>query len=227
MFAGEDRWDYLIRSEASEQGVPVALVKAVVANETRFRWIGDPHPVTGVLIQSAADLDRYESSAKDYSVGVMQVLTGTAKWVMGETYSREDLRDPGTNIRVGVRYLSMLFNGWRPLHSYDGAGNLTGTERIVPRGVRGLTVEESLAGYNGGPGILNRRAPDGTWPNQVYVTRGLRAYEYFSGKEAGTETVEPAAPGPGPESPSGPSGGAVVGVLLAVAAALGLLFFRR
>ncbi len=224
LYANEDRWDPIIRAEAAAERVPTALVKAVVGNETAFRWVGDPHPVRGTLIQSPADLDREEARVSDASVGVMQILTGTAAWVMGEKFTREDLRHPATNIRVGVRYLSMLFNGWRPLHTFDRQGNLVRTQRRIPQGVRGFTVDETLAAYNGGPGILARRREDGSYPNQGYINKGLTAYSYFSRQEE--ELPAPTTPTPPPAGPQAPPG-AVLGGLAALAVLLGLYVLRR
>ncbi len=222
LYANEDRWDPILRAEATAEGLPVALVKAVVGNETAFRWVGDPHPVRGTLIQQPADLDREERRIADASIGVMQILTGTATWVMGQKFTREDLRDPATNIRVGVRYLSMLFNGWRPQHRWDGQGNLVGTSRIKPGGMRGLTVEETLAAYNGGPGILARRREDGSYPNQGYVDKGLAAYSYFARREEDLPAPPPSPPPTGPQAPPG----AALGILVALGAGL-LLFALR
>lgn len=224
LYANEDRWDPTIRAEAAAEKVPVALVKAVVGNETAFRWVGDSHPGRGTLVQDPADLDREEPRIADASVGVMQILTGTASWVMGRQFTREELRDPATNIQVGVRYLSMLFNGWRPLHKWDGQGNLLRTERIIPRGLRGYTVEETLAAYNGGPGILQRRREDGTYPNQGYVDKGLTAYSYYARQEE--ELPAPTSPLPPPAGPQVPPG-AIAGILVALGAGLLLFSLRR
>lgn len=227
MYANEDRWDPLVRPIAGAEGVPVPLVKAVIGNETAFRWVGDPHPVKGTLIQSPADLDREEPRIADASVGVMQILTGTASWVMGDRVTREELRDPATNIRVGSRYLSMLLNGWRPRHVYEGT-RLARTERIVPAGVRPLTIEETLAAYNGGPGILTRRREDGTFPNQGYVNKGLEAYTYFSQEERELPAPPPGgppAPPPPPATAQGPPG-AAIGLLVVLGGALLLVGLR-
>lgn len=169
----ENRWDGLIVGPAAAEGVDMALVKAVIWNETRFTWIGDPHPVTGRTITDPAQLDREEPRIGDASVGVMQILTRTAAWVMQvPSVSREMLRDPTENINIGTRVLSMYDNGWRP----DGRGGRSYNRRQ-------FTLEETLAAYNGGPGAVETHSQTGQWPNAAvaaYVARGVGAFRYFA-----------------------------------------------
>lgn len=167
----ENRWDDLIVGPAAAEGVDMALVKAVIWNETRFAWIGDPHPVTGVTITDPAQLDREEPRIGDASIGVMQILTQTAAWVMGvPSVTRETLRDPAENINIGTRILSMYVNGWR---AGDGGVRLPIS--------RTFTVEEALAAYNGGPGAVTTHDRTGVYSAavQAYVTRGMGAFRYF------------------------------------------------
>ncbi len=212
-FRNEDRWDPLVRPEAAAQNVSVALVKAVIGNETGFRWVGDSHPIQGTLIQTAADLDRSEPRLRDASVGVMQVLTRTAQIVLGGTpVTREELRVPAFNIHIGTVYLSQLLNGWRPDIMYNTQGNpLSGL--AFPDPVRPLTVEETLAVYNGGPRMLDRLG--GAFPNQRYVDDGLQSYNYFSEQEQQLPTTPPA----------GPSGSTTVALIFLAFTIGGILYF--
>lgn len=220
----ETRWDPLVYAAASSEGVEPALVKAVIWNETRFTWVGDPHPVTGRRIEHPAQLDREEPRISDASVGVMQILTGTAGWIYGRPVSREELRDPSFNIYLGTRVLSMYLHGWRP--GADGA-RIEGARQP-------FDVAETLAAYNGGPGAVQNRRADGTFPNQGYVTAGLAAYDYFRSLELGPpEPLGPPSPegAPPPEGPGiepGTLGPAIgVGAIILVGALLALLGGRR
>ena len=100
-----------IRASAQEFGVEPSLVAAVIRTESRF----DSEVV---------------SSQGAY--GLMQLLPETARFVAERTGIEGDYRDPGTNIRIGTRYLSYL------QERYDG------DERLV------------LAAYNSGEGRVDR-----------------------------------------------------------------------
>lgn len=91
--APDDRYDALIRDAITEAGgrhpPPLALVKAVIRQESAFR----PKAVS-------------RAGAR----GLMQVMPGTAKRV---GIRPEDLFDPTQNIRAGVRLLAVLLDHYR------------------------------------------------------------------------------------------------------------------
>lgn len=91
--APDDRYDALIRDAIAEAGgrhpPPLALVKAVVRQESGFR----PTAVS-------------RAGAR----GLMQVMPGTAKRI---GVRPEDLFEPAQNIRAGVRLLSVLLDHYR------------------------------------------------------------------------------------------------------------------
>ena len=91
--APDDRYDALIRDAIAEahgrHPPPLALVKAVIRQESAFR--------AGAVSKAGAR-------------GLMQVMPATAKRV---GVRPEDLFDPAQNIRAGVRLLSVLLDHYR------------------------------------------------------------------------------------------------------------------
>ena len=89
----DDRYDPIIRQAIEEAGgrypVPLALVKAVIRQESMFR--------PGAVSKAGAR-------------GLMQVMPGTAVRL---GVHPEDLFDPAQNIRAGVRLLSILLEHYR------------------------------------------------------------------------------------------------------------------
>ena len=89
----DDRYDHVIRQAIEEAGgrypVPLALVKAVIRQESAFR--------PGAVSKAGAR-------------GLMQVMPGTAVRL---GVHPEDLFDPVQNIRAGVRLFSILLEHYR------------------------------------------------------------------------------------------------------------------
>lgn len=88
-WAHQDDYDAMIRPLAAARGVPVALVKAIIARESEFK----------------PSAYRAEPQIDDASRGLMQLLYGTAK-ALGYTGTAEGLYDPATNLRLGVQLLA-------------------------------------------------------------------------------------------------------------------------
>ena len=131
-FAGETAYDALIVTTAARHGVPAALVKALIAAESGFR----------------PDATRYEAQQADASLGLMQILFNTARW-LGFTGAPGDLYDPATGIEWGTRYLA------RQWTRYGGV------------------LADAVAAYNSG---TVRRADGGGYTNQAYVDKVLTYY---------------------------------------------------
>ncbi len=98
----------------------------------------------------AFGLVRAESSFKNSStspvgaVGLTQLMPRTADWLEpGVTTSQ--LRDPGTNLRIGFKYLRSL------IEKYDGDTSL------------------ALVAYNRGPGTVDREIRNGRDPDNGYA----------------------------------------------------------
>jgi len=92
-YAHEHDFDAIIDSASAEYNVPVALIKAIIAQESNF----------------LAKAYRAEPQIGDASRGLMQLLYGTAK-NLGFTGQPDDLYDPSTNIRLGTKYLADNIN---------------------------------------------------------------------------------------------------------------------
>lgn len=93
MYAHEHDFDAIIDSASNEYNVPVALIKAIIGQESEF----------------IATAYRAEPQINDASRGLMQLLLGTAQ-NLGFTGNPDDLYDPTLNIRLGTKYLSDNLN---------------------------------------------------------------------------------------------------------------------
>ncbi|MBK1657772.1 lytic transglycosylase domain-containing protein [Paracraurococcus ruber] len=78
----------LIAKVSNEIGVPLELIVATIATESRGR----------------ADATRTEPDGRQ-SVGLMQTLLGTASEMLERNVTAEDLKDPETSIRAGTCYI--------------------------------------------------------------------------------------------------------------------------
>jgi len=92
-YAHEHDFDAIIDSASAEYNVPVALIKAIIAQESNF----------------VASAYRAEPQIGDASRGLMQLLYGTAT-ALGFSGQPDDLYDPATNIRLGTKYLADNIN---------------------------------------------------------------------------------------------------------------------
>jgi soluble lytic murein transglycosylase len=119
-----------LRREAKAQRIDVDLPAALTLQESGFR-------VNAVSAVGA--------------LGLMQLMPETARDLMHEDNRRaapttEDVLDPATNVRLGVRYLA------RMLRAFD------------------RRVEYALAAYNAGPGAVTRwRQSRGDLPVDIFV----------------------------------------------------------
>ena len=150
-----DAYRDLTVKQGKIHGVPWSLAQGVMREESGFN----------PTVESYA-----------HAWGLMQLLQKTATWVEGSHMSRRKLKDPETNISLGVRYLKYLFGRFNH---------------------RVLTV----AGYNSGPGgvlktlarVRNRRIDEfvETIPydqTRRYTKRVLSSawtYQYLYGDKDG------------------------------------------
>ena len=136
-FANETAYDAIILDTAGRHGVPPALVKAIIAAESSFR----------------PEATRYEAHIQDASLGLMQILFNTARWV-GFTGAPADLYDPATGIEYGTRYLKKQWD------RYNGA------------------LLQVISAYNAGTA---RPLADGIgYVNQSYVDKVSRYYAGYA-----------------------------------------------
>lgn len=115
----------------------------------------------------AFGLVRAESNFKNTAtspvgaIGLTQLMPNTAKWLEPGT-TRSDLRDPDTNLRIGLRYLRQL------LDRYEGDSRL------------------ALTAYNRGPGTVDRALKRGQNPDNGYAdyvrTGNIGSHRMFTGR---------------------------------------------
>jgi hypothetical protein len=185
----EEDFDALINAAADRHGVPAALVRAIIGNESQFNpsaW--RPEPAIG-----------------DGSAGLMQILLGTAKGVgyggpLGDRLQLTGLFDPATNIEYGTAYLAQQYDmansdirgaasayngGWRPSIGFGAPAD------------HAMTITLARDPVTGNP-IRTRQVKPGEFSNQPYVDAVLSNYAYFTNKEAAstgvTQFVRPLTP---------------------------------
>jgi transglycosylase-like protein with SLT domain len=168
-WANEHTWDAAIQAASVRFGVPVALIKAIIGQESAFR----------------PTAYRAEPAISDASIGLMQILFSTAK---GEGYTGSvgsatgltGLYDPATNIMFGTSYLATCLaraNGIFPsaISIYNGGFRpdigfgAPATKRILV-----CLRRDSL-----GKCIESRTVEIGQYANQPYVNAVLNNIAYF------------------------------------------------
>ena len=118
-----------IQRAAREEGIDPRLAFALVHVESRF----DP-----------------EAVGPAGAIGLAQVMDATARWIDPQVES-EDLTDPETNVRLGMRYLRGLID------RYDGDHRM------------------ALTAYNRGPTTVARARAAGEAPYNGYARRVLQS----------------------------------------------------
>ncbi len=210
-FANENAYDAIIRDASARYGVPVGIVKGVIAQESKF----NPRAVRG------------EPQLGDASMGLMQILLATAKG-LGHRGTADELFNPAVNIPLGTKYLAQLYRragDWpAAISAYNGGFRpelAFGSLNTKP-GLRVCLARDQRTGAC----ITWRDVPLGEFGNQPHVDHVMgyaRTYGY----------LPPAPPIPGPPTnvpPVPTQGGAspiavaiLLGVGLAVLGALKLL----
>jgi tetratricopeptide (TPR) repeat protein len=89
----------------------------------------DCHLVRAIMREESRYDDRARSSRG--ALGLMQLMPGTASWVLKRELSAQELYDPATNLDASLSYLDYLFD-------------------------RFGTLEYAVASYNGGPTVVAR-----------------------------------------------------------------------
>lgn len=174
-WANEEAYDALITAAAERNGVPAALVHAIIATESQFN----------------PSAYRAEPAIGDGSAGLMQILLSTARGTgyfgaLGDQIALTGLFDPATNIGAGTKYLAEQFG--------RAGGDISGTASAYNGGWRPdigfgepadrpLTITLARDTVTGQP-IKTRNVSPGEYSNQSYVDAVLSNYAYFLGKEA-------------------------------------------
>ncbi|MBI4176731.1 MAG: transglycosylase SLT domain-containing protein, partial [Candidatus Aenigmarchaeota archaeon] len=121
----EKEYNHIIYSAAQAYGVDYLLIKAIIQAESTWN----------------PDAEKPEPTKKDYSVGLMQILTSTAESQgcissgMSQDNALIALKNPVTNINCGARYLAFLIDYQKKNELKTGLRNIAG-------------------GYNGGQGTM-------------------------------------------------------------------------
>lgn len=211
-WANENRYTDLIQDAAIRHGVPYPLVQAVIAVESQFN----------------PGVQRAEPAIQDASIGLMQILLGTARGQgyfgeAGDPSALTGLFDPATNINAGTSYLAGVFAqvGWdaaAAASAYNG-----GYRPSIGFGAKAdHPMQICLArDQSSGKCIRYRNVLPGEFSNQEYVNAVLANLEYFN-------AVRSVSTGAGqfmiPLLPTGATNPKLIGALSVLLA--GLMFWR-
>jgi soluble lytic murein transglycosylase-like protein len=174
MSANVERWRDVVVDAIEQQGspIPAELALAIIEAEST----GNPHAYRG------------EAAISDGSIGLMQILYGTARGQgyagsAGDKTALTGLFDPATNIYYGVAFLTSLWNQ---------LGNAADVASAYNGGVRpsigfGATVTKPttvcLERDSNGKCVRTFTAQPGQYGNQSYVDHVLRAMQTYAGTE--------------------------------------------
>lgn len=151
-WANEDRYNGIVAQASARHGVPVSLIKAIIAAESAF----DPGAIRHEdFSRRTPPSDWPEGVTKDASRGLMQVLCWRAQW-LGYSGDCDGLFDPYTNIMAGTK---LLATNAAQLGSWTDA----------------------ISAYNGGmrPELGYGQKRSGRYANQKYVDRVSCYWRYF------------------------------------------------
>jgi len=144
----------LIATIATQHGLPVNLVKAIVKTESAFEtWAFRFEPAYKWLVGDKLTMSATERTGQMCSFGLMQVMGGVAR-EMGFTGYLPQLCDPATGLDQGCRHLK---------HYYQKYSNWPDT----------------IASYNAG----SPRKVGETYVNQGYVDKVYRAWNAFDAQD--------------------------------------------
>jgi soluble lytic murein transglycosylase-like protein len=124
------------------QGYAVTPQLAMQIGEAAAEFLIDPDVAFGLV--RAESSFRNSATSPVGAVGLTQLMPRTASW-MEPGITRNQLRDPETNLRVGFKYLRYL------LDKYEG------DERLA------------LVAYNRGPGTVDNALKSGRNPDNGYA----------------------------------------------------------
>lgn len=185
-FANENAYDAAIKDASSRYGVPVGIIKGVIAQESQFN----------------PNARREEPAIGDASLGLMQILLATARG-LGYNADVATLMNPAVNIAYGSKFLAQLARrlggDWAAaISAYNG-----GVRPELGFGVRATKpVRVCLArDQRTGQCVTWRDVPVGEFGNQPHVDKVL-------GYARGYGWVPPTA-APAPTPPASNERGAV------------------
>lgn len=146
--------------EGAEADAAAARESAIGENLTKYAEFGLKRELAEAIYDTAVENDidpevafglvRAESSFKNSStspvgaIGLTQLMPQTASWLQPGV-TRSQLRDPATNLKIGLKYLKQLID------KYEGDETL------------------ALLAYNRGPGTVDREIRRGRNPDNGYA----------------------------------------------------------
>jgi soluble lytic murein transglycosylase-like protein len=152
-----DAWSTL---ESEAETAEAAREAAIAEKLDQYASFGLTQELAEAIYDAAVDFEiepsvafglvRAESSFRNSStspvgaIGLTQLMPRTAEW-LEPGVTRAQLRDPGTNLRIGFKYLRSM------LDKYDGDEKL------------------ALLAYNRGPGTVDRELRNGRNPDNGYA----------------------------------------------------------
>lgn len=213
MTAKVEQWRALAQQEIDAQGspIPVELALAIIENES----------------SGTAKAYRAEKAISDGSIGLMQLLLSTARSLgytgqAGDPNTLSGLFDPQTNIHLGVKFLTSLWNSLDTISdvisAYNGGvrPNL-GFGGVLPEGHAPVTV--CLERDDNGNCIRKQFVNPGEYGNPQYVQNGLDAMERYGYDFAANEPSDGTDAPPSGDTgivPAGFASPAILGVLALV-----------
>lgn len=142
---GERLYGPIAQQAAAEVGIPYGALAAIAYNETK--WGAYKHSSSECNVNCAS---KYEPKPNDCSIGLTQVLTGTAVTLGVDP---ANLCDPYWGLKAGALYLKKLndrFNGdWeKTFRGYNaGPGNVTNPpQKTKDYATRALAIMDSYQG---------------------------------------------------------------------------------
>lgn len=163
--------DYVnyVNAEASSQGVPVALVNAIIGAESAF----------------IASAHRPEPQINDASWGLMQLLYRTARG-LGYSGDPSGLLDPSTNIHFGTMLLAQLLSRTNGDIAATASAYNGGYRPRLAFGAKATSTLTVCLAHDPTTGecIRSRTVSPGEYANQQYVDRVMSNYRYFLSQSA-------------------------------------------
>jgi hypothetical protein len=182
MFPGDTLYDSFIADASSKWGVPVPIIKGIIAQESQFNPLATRQEVG------------------DTSTGLMQLLLSTARG-LGYTGTAAGLYEPAVNIDLGTHLIANLWQelgDWGAVFSaYNG-----GIRPEIAMGARASRVITGvcLAKDARGNCLTKVNVQPGQFANQPYVD----AVAGYVGQYAGAPLVDLTDPAAGSRGPLWP-----------------------
>lgn len=142
--SGEAHVTAVAANYAQEYKIPTSLAKDIYEAAVEH----EIEPKTAFGLVRAESSFRSSATSPVGATGLTQLMPATARWLAPGT-TRQALRDPDTNLRIGFKYLRSLID------KYDGDEKL------------------ALTAFNRGPGTVDKLLKRGRNPDNGYAEKVL------------------------------------------------------